>query len=566
MSNFTTRILLIEDSEDDEFLLRRQLNKKGYSFFLQRVQTLEHVKLSLREADWDIILTDHKLPGFASFDVLVLVQELAIDIPVIILSGHMPEETAVKAMRMGAVDYCMKDNYTRLLPAIDREVSQARSRKAKYTAEKTIKHMAEHDNLTGIPNRYQFESKLNQLLQDNKPFQSCLLYIDIDLFKLINDTAGHNAGDELLKYFSNFLITQIRASDFVARLGGDEFVILLEKCSLVQAELLAKKIIAATQSLAYTHDENRYNIRCSIGIAEILPIYTHANELLSLADLACHAAKNSGRNRASVFRPEDDESMQQQREMMWVSRINDGMDQQLFVLFQQLILGVSDQSGSKNYLEFLLRLKDKDGNLIPPIVFIPAAERYNLMPALDRWVIDQSFTYIAAHHLENLEQGIHKYFINLSGATLNDDSFVAYVKSKMESSQVDPAKICFEITETAAISNLGRSKDFIQEIRNMGCSFALDDFGSGMCSFSYLKNIPVDYLKIDGGFVKDMLSDQMNNAIVESINQIGHIVGLKTIAEYVENDEILERLKCVGVDFAQGYSIRRPAPLADLRL
>lgn len=303
-----------------------------------------------------------------------------------------------------------------------------------------------------------------------------------------------------------------------------------------------------------------FSISGSIGALEITSSYENINEMLSMADIACYAAKDAGRNRLQVYSHGDSEMTFRKEELRWLSRLNEGIVKQRLVLFKQEIIPL--QNDERTFYEFLLRMRGNNGELILPGAFIPAAERYNLMPIVDRWVIENVLIYIKTEYAKKaIVPGKVKFFINLSGASLSDDTFFDFVIDKIESSEISPDFLCFEITETSALSDMKKTIDFINLVRSKGSSFALDDFGSGMCSYGYLKSLPVDFLKIDGSFVSDMMEDPMDYAIVESINKISHIIGLKTIAEYVENDEVLKELIKLGIDFAQGFGISRPSAL-----
>ena len=419
-----------------------------------------------------------------------------------------------------------------------------------------------HDALTGLINRCEFEHRMAELLQRAcaERSQHCLLYIDLDQFKVINDTCGHVAGDELLKQLTIRLQAHIRAEDALARLGGDEFGILLVSTGVHEGQRLAEILMQTLHDLHFEWEGAHFEITASIGLAMITQESDSAGGVLSEADVACYMAKDTGRNRIHIYQKGDTDLARRHGEMQWVSRINQALEEQRFILFSQAIVPLGD-NGHKPHMELLIRLRSREGQLISPASFIPAAERYNLMPTLDRWVINTAFTHLAnAGHVNN--NGQPSVTINLSGTSLNDATFLGYIQDQLELHAIRPSDICFEITETAAIASLGMASRFIRTLKRAGCRFALDDFGSGLSSFAYLKNLPVDYLKIDGNFVKDMLNDPMDHAIVESIHQIGKIMGMQTIAEFVETQEIMQRLAEIGVDYGQGYGIEKPKLLA----
>ena len=551
------RILLVEDSEDDAFLLFREIKSAGYDIKSRRVETASDLIQSLKDEDWDIVITDHNLPGFDSSAALAIVREHDIDLPVIIVSGSIGEDIAVEAMKSGAHDYIMKGQMARLVPAIERELREAKSRKARRKAEEAIRHMAFHDMLTGLVNRHEFEHRLYELLEHAKKTNSVhgLLYLDLDQFKIINDTCGHVAGDELLRQLSRVLQHNIRGKDILARLGGDEFCALLENCPLERAQVIAESLRKAIKEFRFVWEERVFTVGVSIGVVPITASAADASELLSRADLACYAAKDKGRNCVQVYSEENQDFEDRRGEMNWVSRIEHAIENNRFVLYQQLIApinGVHDQ-----HYELLLRMLDDNNQVIPPGAFIPAAERYDRMLQIDHWVIKA-----ACEHMAKLNGSNNSiYTINLSGSSLGDGLLMDYVEEMLKYYKISSQKVCFEITETAAISNFRHATDFIDRMKSFGCQFALDDFGSGLSSFSYLKSLHVDYLKIDGGFVKNIAEDPMDRAIVESINQIGHAAGLETIAEFVESHVICDVIQRMGVDYAQGYSIGRPEPI-----
>jgi diguanylate cyclase (GGDEF)-like protein len=520
------------------------------------------MKDALRQQSWDVVVTDHNIPGFSSEEAIAIAVAIKPDLPIIIVSGSIGEDIAVAAMKMGANDYIMKDNLKRLVPAIERELREAEMRRSHRLAEATIYHLAYHDQLTGLVNRNEFDRHLNNALESAKcdNVSHVLLYLDLDQFKVINDTCGHQAGDELLSQLALLLRKEVRGNDILARLGGDEFGLLLENCPLGKAKAIAEELRELISDFRFVWRDKSFSIGVSIGMAKITKDAQGADEVLGAADIACYAAKDKGRDRVHVYMDDDSDLQRRQSEMQWVSRIKDALEEGRFVLHQQPMRSLSRLNGTQQCAEFLVRMLDEQDDLIFPGAFIPAAERYGIMPLLDRWVVRSAI----AHLAENLptygkEGGV--FFINLSGDSFNDGDFAAYIRQQITRYNIPPELLCFEITETAAISNLREAVKFINEIRSFGCQFALDDFGAGLSSFSYLKTLPVDYLKIDGSFVRDIEEDPMDFAIVQAINEIGHVAGLHTIAEFVENDKILQSLRRIGVDIVQGYCIARPQAL-----
>jgi diguanylate cyclase (GGDEF)-like protein len=421
-------------------------------------------------------------------------------------------------------------------------------------------YQATHDALTGLINRREFERRLEHALQTGKQDKKehSLLYLDLDQFKVVNDTCGHTAGDELLKQLTAVLQAKLRSGDTLARLGGDEFGVLLESCPTGPALRIADLLRQTVHEFRFTWDSKIFPLGASIGLVTFSDGEETLSDILRMADAVCFLAKDNGRNRVQVYTAEDKSLAKRRGEMGWVGRIQKALEEQRFVLYTQKILQLSDNSETGEHYEVLLRMKDEDGILVPPMAFIPAAERYGLMPELDRWVIATSFAQYAGRHPDGSPLGTCS--INLSGTSICDESLYEFLVEQFDLHKVPPAGICFEITETSAIANLIQANILIGKLKDLGCRLSLDDFGSGMSSFSYLKHLPVDYLKIDGGFIKDMINDPIDRAMVEAINNIGHVMKIETIAEFVENDSTLEALRGIGVDFAQGYGIERPRP------
>jgi len=424
-----------------------------------------------------------------------------------------------------------------------------------------VSYQATHDALTGLINRREFERRLELLLENarNDGAEHALCYIDLDQFKIVNDTCGHVAGDELLRQLTTLLQARMRERDTLARLGGDEFGVLLGNCQLNQAEVIAEEFCRVVKEFRFVWQNKSFEIGASIGLVAIRPESGGMTELLSAADAACYVAKDKGRNRVYVYQPDDEELVARHGEMQWVSRINQALDKNYFQLYFQPIMPLEGVAECL-HVEILLRMWDDVSNrLIFPMAFIPAAERFDLMPAIDRWVIRNVFSFC-----ERSGRGDVIYAVNLSGASLSDAGLMEFLREQFDHYKVMPGNIAFEVTETAAISNLSEAIHFISEFKARGCSFSLDDFGSGLSSFAYLKNLPVDYLKIDGGFIRGIIDNPIDCAMVESINHIGHVMEIKTIAEFVENDEIYKCVKDLGIDYAQGYNMAKPRPLSEL--
>ncbi|MCH8504998.1 MAG: EAL domain-containing protein, partial [Ectothiorhodospiraceae bacterium] len=431
-----------------------------------------------------------------------------------------------------------------------------------------LSYQAAHDALTGLYNRREFEKRLDQAIREVRDHrrEHALMYMDLDQFKVINDTCGHVAGDELLRQLCAVLQQRISRRDVLARLGGDEFGVLLERCSAANAARVAESVRHAIADFQFVWGDRTFGLGVSIGVVPITAASADINDVLSMADTACYAAKDQGRNRVHIYREDDVELARRQGEMQWVSRIRHALVEERMRLWCQAIQPLhsvsGDQAGKLHY-EILLRMIDERGEVVAPGAFLPAAERYTLASRLDRWVVLSTLRWLT----ENPETlaGMALCAINLSGRSLGDEEFLEFLLGELEHCAVPASKLCFEITETAAISNLSAATRFIRRLKSLGVSFALDDFGSGLSSFAYLKNLPVDYLKIDGMFVRDVVEDPIDFALVKSINDIGHVMGKRTIAEFVESDAVVEKLRTIGVDFVQGYWIGKPQPIDTIR-
>ncbi|KAM3090666.1 EAL domain-containing protein [Phormidesmis sp. 146-35] len=438
-----------------------------------------------------------------------------------------------------------------------RDVTQARS------LARQLCWQARHDMLTTLVNRREFDRCLDQACHTAQIGQTHVLCcMDLDRFKIINDTCGHLAGDELLRQVSDLLKSWVRKSDLLARLGGDEFGLLLHQCSLAEGREVAQEIHQKIQNFRFVWQGKTFAIGVSIGLT-LMDANVSAIDSFNQADAACYRAKKQGRNRIEIYQPESSHLIRVSGSPL-ITQIAKALEEDRFRLYYQPILPLAPDRQSSEHYEVLIRMLDETNTLLLPAAFLSTAERYHLMPAIDRWVIRTLFATQGEYYRylwryaqeQNLECDC-LFAINLSGESINEESLVTFIQEQLTLHQIPPQLICFEITETIAISNLGKAAQVIRDLKQLGCRFALDDFGSGMSSFGYLKNLPVDYLKIDGSFVKEIAHDFVASAMVEAINHIGHVMQLKTIAE-CEDDETLAKVKAIGFDYAQGYKIAKP--------
>ena len=431
--------------------------------------------------------------------------------------------------------------------------------------------LEQRDVLTGLLNRREFEKRLNAVIADpqHRPTSPHVLcHIDVDQFKLINDTCGHEAGDALLKQLAMLIRSKLDAAEIIGRFGGDEFMVLFRNRNAKEAREVCEGLTQTVRNFLFTWRDQSFDIAVSMGLAEFTPANEGPSSALSKADVACHMAKRHGRDRIHIYSEGDTELIRHHGDMRLVSTINQALNDGRFHLYAQPISPITTTGPGRRHFEILVRMLDETGTAIIPDQFIPAAERYILMPAVDRWIVNRLFSLQAenlrAWHATDPDNPL--FAVNLSGTSIVDDGFLRYLTRQFTEWEVPHPSICFEITETAAISDLERARTFMQELSALGCSFALDDFGTGLSSYSYLKELPVDYLKIDGSFVRGLSDDPVSYALVESITQIGHVLGIKTIAEWAEDKSTLMQLRALNVDFAQGFGIGAPVPVCDLTL
>jgi diguanylate cyclase (GGDEF)-like protein/PAS domain S-box-containing protein len=431
-----------------------------------------------------------------------------------------------------------------------------------------LSYEASHDALSGLINRREFEVRLQRALDSAQATGTshAVCYLDLDQFKVINDTCGHVAGDELLRQLAQLLQSRVRSNDALARLGGDEFGLLLHDCSMTDAIGIANALLKVVEQYQFVWGKSTFTVGASIGVVSLSGNFRRITQVLQAADAACYAAKDQGRNRVHVYQENDAVVAQRHGEMQWVSRVKRALNENRFLLEAQPIVSLREigdaHAATPMTYELLLRMRDEDGSIVPPGAFLPAVERYNLTPRVDQWVIATALRWLAANPAAT--QRIARVFVNLSGDSLGDPQLHDFILGVLDETRVAPAKIGFEITETAAIGNLTRANQLIAELRRLGCAFSLDDFGSGVSSFAYLKALTVDWLKIDGLFVGNVAHDRVDYEMVRSITEIGHVMGKKVVAESVESAAVLEQLKQIGVDYAQGKALGAPMALDKL--
>jgi diguanylate cyclase (GGDEF)-like protein/PAS domain S-box-containing protein len=429
-----------------------------------------------------------------------------------------------------------------------------------------LSYEASHDALSGLINRREFENRLQRALDSAQATGSvhAVCYLDLDQFKVINDTCGHIAGDELLRQLAQVLQSRVRSNDALARLGGDEFGLLLHDCSIEDATNIANTLLKAVEQYQFVWGASTFTVGASIGLVPLTGSFRRITQVLQAVDAACYAAKDQGRNRVHVYQEDDAVVAQRHGEMQWVARVKRALSDNRFLLEAQPIvpIAIDNASAAARSYELLLRMRDENGNIVPPGAFLPAVERYNLSQRLDRWVISTALHWLAANPASTAR--IARVYVNLSGDSLGDPQLQDFIRATLDETGVAPSKIGFEITETAAIGNLTRANQLIGELRRLGCSFSLDDFGSGVSSFAYLKALTVDWLKIDGLFIGNIVHDRIDYEMVRSITDIGHVMGKKVVAESVESAAVLARLQDIGVDYAQGFGVGPPMALEAL--
>ncbi len=575
-------ILIVDDIPDNVDLIKTMLTRSGFSS-LHTANSGKAALECLRQqvsngaSTIDAVLLDIMMPGMDGYEVsrLIHAHDEWADIPVIMITANATwqEKVARESFDAGAVDILFKpvrrvDLMPRIISALslkkERDLRKSREQdletelSERRIIEARLQHLVNHDDLTGLCNRRRLEQQLEVVvLRARKGGRlSALLYIDLDHFKVINDAEGHAAGDRLLSEVANILRHEIGTSGLLARISSDEYTVLVEDITEVKALEIAEKLRHIMDQFQFTTNNHTYHIGASIGVATIKPgDLASASEVLARADQACYVAKTHGRNIVHLFNKEDTEMSNLRSAIHWVPLIRDALANNKFKLVFQPVLSLKDKSVP--HYETLIRMVGDDGNLIPPNNFIPVAEKMGLIHDIDLWVVN--------HAIDILRDLPEKFRdaslgINLSSYAFQDTALLPMLKEKLEKTGVRPEKIVFEITETAAIANYSQTREMIMNIRQLGCRFALDDFGSGFSSFNYIKEFPVDFLKIDGAFITNLTSDPVDQTLVKSMIEIAKTLNKEIIAEFVENKDILDLLIQYGADFAQGYFIGKPLP------
>jgi len=570
------KVLFVDDEPNVLSAYKRNLHKRfQMDTALSGIEALELVATN---GPYAVVISDMGMPGMDGMKLLTILKKFAPDTVRIMLTGYADQKVAVDAVNQGQVfkflnKPCSPEDMAAVIESGISQYNQAieiTKRLARSSAEvrgltEKLSYQAKHDLFTGLANRHTFEAQLQLFLESaqHEGREHALGFLDVDHFHIINDTCGHVAGDELLRQLAQQLASQQRNGDLLARLAGDEFGIMLADCPLEEAKRIITERHKKLKHFQFKWEDKQFDTCISIGLAPINQESVSVAAVLSAAETACNVAKNQGRNIIHVGDTSDPEMTDRMNEVQWVNRINEALLKNRFCLYYQTIAPVAENTCEGDHYELLVRMQGENGEIIPPGEFLPAAENYYLSPKLDRWVIQHAANWLSSNP-ERLEK-LSLCNINLSGHSFSDKDMLNFILTTFDQASIPPEKICFEVTETAAIAHLNHTISFIKELKSKGFLFALDDFGSGLSSFAYLKNLPVDILKIDGIFVKTMDIDEFDQAMVKSISEIGQVMGKKTVAEFVENQEILQLLRKLKVDYAQGYHIAKPQPLDDLK-
>jgi diguanylate cyclase (GGDEF)-like protein len=571
--NSVEKILIVDDEINILRAMKRQLRDK---FDIDIAQGgAEALNLILNENKrYSVVISDMNMPGMNGLELLEAFKTKSPDTIRIMLTGNSDQDTAKNALNKGEVFRFITKPcpIEELIETIESALSMYHNHEEdKDNIENMMQHVMNlsgelsytknSDVITSLPNRFSFDAYLKDTFDDaiKTKTEHCLCYMDIDQFNVINEVCGHEAGDNLLLLIADTIRKDIDHNNMLARIGGDEFALLLLNSNKTEAIKTVTEIKKTIDNLQFVWESKKYSVSISGGVASNKDADC-AEELFKLASSSCSYAKVKGRDCIYSYSTDDSGLLQHSKELKWVNRINEALDENRFQLHYQPIVPTRNNHAGHHY-EILVRMIDESGKLVMPGDFLPTVEKYNFSKRMDRWVIDNLFSWLNNNpdHVSNLEL----CSINLSGNTLTDPGIADFILQHFQDYGIPPEKICFEITETAAIANFDVAMEFISSIKKLGCRFALDDFGSGLSSFAYLKKLPVDLLKIDGQFVKDMINDPIDFEIVKSIKGIGHAMNMDIIAEYVENEKIFSSLKLLGVDFAQGFGIGKPMPLEE---
>lgn len=551
------RVLIAEDSEDDALLLTRALRHHGFEPEFERVETAPAMASLLTARPWDVVIADYSMPQFSGLEALAVLKRSGLDIPFILVSGTIGESRAVEAMKAGAHDYVMKDNLHRLPSAIERELREVEVRKERNEAQRWINYLAQYDPLTDLPNRHLLYERLGATIISHRREQKslALLLMDLDHFKEINDTLGHQAGDSLLQQVGRRLQSTLRTGDTIARLGGDEFGILLPDITEENVNATAGKLLKALEP-PFAVEQLTVDVRASIGIGFFPKHGDDKDTIFRRADVAMYLAKQSA-NGFEVYSPERDSYSPERLALM--AELHRSIDNnQLFLVYQPK---VDLRTGAATGVESLVRWQHPKLGLIPPDKFIPLAERSSFIKSLTVWGLGAALRQARAWQKEGIQIRVS---VNLSARILHDDYFPEYVKELLHRLRVDPAQLEFEITESLIMADPARALGILTELSRMGVTLSIDDFGTGYSSLAYLKKLPVNALKVDKSFVLHMTKDPNDAKIVRSTIELAHNLGLKVIAEGVENREIWDCLLELGCDEAQGYYMSRPLAAAEM--
>lgn len=515
---------------------------------------LSNVSVFVEESLKNLLIPMLAIMGLAFVGMRVVILK-----PISNITNTLRSSVEKGGFKFNALDENRKDEFGQLAYWYNLKNTELNEAMIKLSdVNEELSHHANFDALTDLSNRRDFEKKLNALMSGGLWGKHSLLYIDIDQFKLVNDTCGHIAGDQLLIQISAILSKMLRDGDSVARIGGDEFAIIAKTSSHDSVEIIAGRVIKNMADMVFNWEGAKFNITCSIGVLFLDDILADTTQAMKLVDTACYAAKEAGRNRYHLYR-QDDLASQRVGEMSWIARINNAFDNDLFVNEFQVIAPSTLDSGSLCCIESLIRMKNDEGGLIPPGAFLPAAERYNAISRIDRWVIKNTLSLLNENRV--IINKIKFCSINLSGDSICSEGLIEYISDCMAEFSIPANKLCFEVTETQAMLNMQSAAGFLAKLKELGCLIALDDFGSGMSSYGYLTQLPVNYLKIDGSFVRNITEDSVSLAFVKSMGDIAKAMGLQTIAEFVEDIDTYHLLKGLGIDYAQGYGIAKPLPI-----